>query len=712
MASTGSSTAEVPTAEDPTAEDPTAGNSGSATTGLGGIALPVLPLSTGVVLPNTVATLTLDTDEARAAVAAATDGDGRVLLVPRIDGRCSRVGTVAKVEESGELPNGAQAAILRGEHRARLGAGVTGAGSALWVEATEIQDPEPAGPAAELGRELRGVLSVLAERRRSRRLPELLRSTVDPGALADGFGAWSDLPPERTVELLETVDVEARVGLVLEWARESLAEHEVADRIRTEVGEGMERQQREFLLRRQLAAIREELGEGDDGDAVGEYRRRASERDLPDHVRTALDREIDRLERTGEQSPEQGWIRTWLDTILELPWDVRSDAPVDIAAARAVLDADHTGLDDVKQRIVEALAVAKLRAERGVTGSANGLILALVGPPGVGKTSLGESVARATGRKFVRVALGGARDEAEIRGHRRTYVGAAPGRIARALTEAGTMNPVVLLDEVDKVRADYLEVDLDLSDVLFLATANVVETIPAPLLDRMEVVRLDGYTEDEKVAIARDHLFARQRAQNGLTEDEISLADDALRSIVTDYTREAGVRNLERELAKLVRKVAAMVVASGTPEGSEDSEASGSSRPSVSSGSSGPLVIEAADLGTHLGRTRFFSEQADERTTTPGTATGLAVTGAGGDVLFVEASAVATGKAGDVSLTLTGQLGDVMKESAEIALTYVRAHADELGVDPTALDGRRFHVHVPAGAVPKDCLLYTSDAAD
>ncbi|HZJ25484.1 MAG TPA: endopeptidase La [Acidimicrobiia bacterium] len=726
MASTGSSTAEVPTAEDPTAEDPTAGNSGSATTGLGGIALPVLPLSTGVVLPNTVATLTLDTDEARAAVAAATEGDGRLLLVPRIDGRFARVGTVAKVEESGELPNGAQAAILRGEHRARLGAGVTGAGSALWVEATEIQDPEPAGPAAELGRELRGVLSVLAERRRSRRLPELLRSTVDPGALADGFGAWSDLPPERTVELLETVDVEARVGLVLEWARESLAEHEVADRIRTEVGEGMERQQREFLLRRQLAAIREELGEGDDGDAVGEYRRRASERDLPDHVRTALDREIDRLERTGEQSPEQGWIRTWLDTILELPWDVRSDAPVDIAAARAVLDADHTGLDDVKQRIVEALAVAKLRAERGVTGSANGLILALVGPPGVGKTSLGESVARATGRKFVRVALGGARDEAEIRGHRRTYVGAAPGRIARALTEAGTMNPVVLLDEVDKVGADwrgdptsallevldpaqnhtfrdhYLEVDLDLSDVLFLATANVVETIPAPLLDRMEVVRLDGYTEDEKVAIARDHLFARQRAQNGLTEDEISLADDALRSIVTDYTREAGVRNLERELAKLVRKVAAMVVASGTPEGSEDSEASGSSRPSVSSGSSGPLVIEAADLGTHLGRTRFFSEQADERTTTPGTATGLAVTGAGGDVLFVEASAVATGKAGDVSLTLTGQLGDVMKESAEIALTYVRAHADELGVDPTALDGRRFHVHVPAGAVPKD----------
>jgi ATP-dependent Lon protease len=588
---------------------------------------------------------------------------------------------------------------------------VASTGAALWVEAHEVADGETSPRAAELGRELRGVLSVLAERRRSRRLPELLRSTIDPGALADGFGAWSDLPPEHKVELLETVDVEARVERALTWARDALAEHEVTERIRSEVNEGMERTQREFLLRQQLAAIRKELGEGDDGDVVEEYRTKAAARDLPDDVRAAFDREVDRLERTGEQSPEHGWIRTWLDTVLELPWGVRSDQRVDVGAARAVLDADHTGLDDVKERIVEALAVAKLRTERGVTDQRAGLILALVGPPGVGKTSLGESVARATGREFVRVALGGVRDEAEIRGHRRTYVGARPGRIVRALQEAGTMNPVLLLDEVDKLGADwrgdptsallevldpaqnhtfrdhYLEVDLDLSDVLFLATANVAETIPGPLLDRMEVVRLDGYTEDEKIAIARDHLFARQRDRNGLVGGEVTVTDDAFRTIVTDYTREAGVRNLERELGKLLRKVAAEVAA-----GEHDAPGVGRAR----------VAVDAVTVARYLGRPRFFAEETADRTATPGVATGLAVTGTGGDVLFVEASAVPSGAAGESGLTLTGQLGDVMKESAEIALSYVRAHASELGVDPAALAGRRFHVHVPAGAVPKD----------
>lgn len=668
------------------------------------LALPVLPLDTGVVLPNTVATLTLDTDEARAAVAAAEGADGRLLLVPRVDGRFARVGTLAKVEESGELPNGVAAAILRGQHRARLGAGVAGTGASLWVEAHEVID-EPASEAvAELGKELRGVLSVLGERRRSRRLPELLRTTTEPGALADGFGAWSDLPTEQKLELLETVDVETRVERATGLARDMLAEHEVADRIRTEVGEGMERQQREFLLRQQLAAIRKELGDDDGAGGAEEYREKAAERELPDDVRTAVDREIDRLERTGEQNPEHGWIRTWLDTILELPWGVRSDGAVDVVAARAVLDADHTGLDDVKERIVEALAVGKLRAERGLPERA-GLILALVGPPGVGKTSLGESVARATGREFVRLALGGVRDEAEIRGHRRTYVGARPGRIARALQEAGTMNPVVLLDEVDKLGADwrgdptsallevldpaqnhtfrdhYLEVDLDLSDVLFLATANVLETIPGPLLDRMEVVRLDGYTEEEKVAIARDHLLARQLERNGLLTEEVAVSDDALRRVVVDYTREAGVRNLERELAKLLRKVAAKVASEAVQP---------------------PVSIESDDVRTHLGRARFLAEETEDRTSVPGVATGLAVTGIGGDVLYIEASAVPTGSPGEPGLTLTGQLGDVMKESAEIALSYVRAHAAELGVDPTLLSGHRFHLHVPAGAVPKD----------
>jgi len=464
----------------------------------------------------------------------------------------------------------------------------------------------------------------------------------------------------------------------------------------------MEKTQREFLLRQQMAAIRKELGEDGADDAVGEYRTKLVERDLPEAVREAVTREVDRLERTGEQSPEHSWIRTWIDTVFELPWGTRTDDDLDIARARAVLDADHTGLDDVKDRVLEYLAVRKLRAERGLSdagGRGSGAILVLVGPPGVGKTSLGESIARAMGRKFVRIALGGVRDEAEIRGHRRTYVGARPGRVVRALTEAGAMNPVMLLDEVDKLGADwrgdpssallevldpaqnhtfrdhYLELDLDLSEVLFLATANVMETIPPPLLDRMEVLRLDGYTEAEKVAIARDHLLARQTERNGLESQEIEVPDDVLQTIVTDYTREAGVRQLERELGKLVRKVAARIV-------------EGTTTP--------PVVVDDAVVRNALGRAKFFNEAA-ERGDVPGVATGLAVTGSGGDVLFVEATVME----GEPGLTITGQLGDVMKESAQIALSYVRAHAHELGID--AADTRKpLHLHVPAGAIPKD----------
>jgi ATP-dependent Lon protease len=673
------------------------------------LALPVLPLTAGVVLPQTVVTLTLDSDEARAAVAAADGADGRVLLVPRIDGRYARVGTL-----------GVHAAILRGLHRASLGAGVAGTGTSLWVEAHEVVDPAPTATVDELGRELRGVLTVLGERRRSRRLPELLRSTTDPAALADGFGAWSDLPSERKLELLEATDAQARVELALALARDLLAEHELQERIRHEVTDGMEAQQREFLLRQQLQAIRKELGDEDDEDGADAYRERVAAADLPEAVRTAVDREIGRLERTGAQNPEQGWIRTWLDTILDLPWGVRSNEDLDVTNARAVLDADHTGLNDVKDRIVEYLAVRKLRAERGFdrtdhdapqpTRRGDGLILALVGPPGVGKTSLGESVARATGRAFVRVALGGVRDEAEIRGHRRTYVGALPGRIARALREAGTMNPVILLDEVDKLGADwrgdpssallevldpaqnhtfrdhYLDVDLDLSGVLFIATANVADTIPGPLLDRMEVVRLDGYTEEEKVAIARDHLVARQLERNGLEPADIEIDEVALRTIVTDYTREAGVRSLEREIGRLFRKVAAGVAT--RPEGETDAPGM---RPE-------PVIVDDALVRTHLGRARFEAEEVADRTRRPGVATGLAVTGTGGDVLFVEATALD----GEPGLQLTGQLGDVMKESAQIALSYVSAHAGELGVDGEPVGGRRFHVHVPAGAIPKD----------
>ena len=545
--------------------------------------LPLLPLTTGVVFPNMVVTLALETDEAKHAAAAAAEG-GQILLVPRVGARYARVGTIARIESSGDLPGGPPAIVLRGESRAVVGVGVAGAGSGVWVEVDPVADGEITERGAELAREYRAVVGAIAEHIGARRLTEALRGVTDPGALADTAGWWPDLDVDRKIELLETIDSEARLARVVEWAREALAEMELTVKIRDEVSSGMEKTQRDFILRQQMAAIRKELGEDGDDDVVGEYRTKLAERELPDAVREAVTREVDRLERTGEQSPEHGWIRTWIDTVFELPWGTRTDDDLDIGHARSVLDADHTGLDDVKDRVLEYLAVRKLRSERGLGdagGRGSGAILVLVGPPGVGKTSLGESIAKAMNRKFVRIALGGVHDEAEIRGHRRTYVGARPGRVVRALTEAEAMNPVILLDEVDKLGADwrgdpssallevfdpaqnhtfrdhYLELDLDLSEVLFLATANVLDTIPAPLLDRMEVLRLDGYTEAEKVAIARDHLLDRQRERHGLGNDEVVVPDDILQTVVTDYTREAGVRQLERELGKLVRKVAA-----------------------------------------------------------------------------------------------------------------------------------------------------------
>jgi len=498
--------------------------------------------------------------------------------------------------------------------------------------------------------------------------------------------------------------------VLISWAKDHLAETEVNDKIADDVREGMEKSQREFLLRQQLAAIRKKLGE-DEPEGAEDYRTRVEAAALPDDVRLAALREVSKLERASDQSPDSGYLRTWLDTVLELPWGERTTDTTDVVAAREILDADHHGLDDVKDRIVEYLAVRSRRAERHlevVGGRGSGAVLALVGPPGVGKTSLGESVARALGRTFVRVALGGVRDEAEIRGHRRTYVGALPGRIVRAISEAGSMNPVVLLDEIDKVGADYrgdpaaallevldpaqnhtfrdhyLEVDLDLSDVVFLATANVIETIPQALLDRMELVQLDGYTEDDKIAIARQYLLPRQLGLAALIEDEVQITDAALREIAANHTREPGVRQLERLLAKALRKVATRLAKSGSDD---------------------RLVIDAANLSDYLGRPRFIPE-AHERTSVPGVATGLAVTGLGGDVLFIEATAVpaadsSTG-AGSGGLTLTGQLGDVMKESAQIALSYVRAHAPELGISDPSVLYRNIHVHVPAGAVPKD----------
>ena len=666
-------------------------------------ALPLLPLTTGVVLPGMVVTLTIESDEAAAAVEAA-DG-GELLLVPRLDGRYAKIGTVAKVEDVGRLRGGQEALVIRGLHRAVVGVGVAGTGDALWVQVEPADDIEaPSARARELAREYRAVIESIVESRGVPQVAEFLRGISDPGAIADTSGYSPDLSFEQKIEVLEALDVEHRLELVTAWARETLAEIELKDKIRTDVSEGMEKRQREFLLREQMSAIRKELGDDADGDVVEEYRAKIEQAGMPEDVRAEAERELGRLERTSEQSPEYGWIRTYLDWMTELPWSVRSDDTLDIAGARRVLDADHDGLEDVKDRILEYLAVRKLRQERGLgeaTGRGSGAILTLVGPPGVGKTSLGESVARALGRKFVRVSLGGIHDEAEIRGHRRTYVGALPGRIVRALKDAGTKNPVMMLDEIDKVGADwrgdpssallevldpaqnhtfrdhYLDVDLDLSEVLFVTTANVVETIPGPLFDRMEVIRIDGYTEDEKVAIAKHHLVGRQVERNGLRPDEVSLTDEALRAIVGDYTREAGVRNLEREIGKALRKVATQIAAGDA---------------------TAPVTVDAGDVRTYLGRPKFFFEAAD-RTSVPGVATGLAVTGTGGDVLFIEATREDSSE--NDGLTLTGQLGDVMKESAQIALSYVRSHAAELGIEPGKLRGR-FHVHVPAGAVPKD----------
>ncbi|CDO05325.1 endopeptidase La [Mycolicibacterium cosmeticum] len=666
------------------------------------IAVPVLFVSEPIVLPGMVVPIELD-EAARAAVDAAQASEsGKLLIAPRLDDRYPTYGVIASIVQVGRVPGGGAAAVVRGEHRAHIGSGTTGPGAALWVEVTEVTATDTTDETKTLAAEYKKLLLAMLQRREAWQIVDVVNKITDPSQLADTAGYASYLTDVQKRELLETEDVAARLRLLIELTGEHLAEVEVNDKIAEDVRAGMDKQQKEFLLRQQLAAIRKELGElGPDGqEGEADYRARVQAADLPEKVREAALREVGKLERASDQSPEGGWIRTWLDTVLDLPWNVTTEDSTDLKSAREILDADHHGLEDIKDRIVEYLAVRARRAQRGmavVGGRGSGAVLVLAGPPGVGKTSLGESVARALGRKFVRVALGGVRDEAEIRGHRRTYVGALPGRIVRAIGEAGSMNPVVLLDEIDKVGSDYrgdpssallevldpaqnhtfrdhyLELDLDLSDVVFLATANVIENIPSALLDRMELIQIDGYTEDDKVAIARDYLLPRQAERAALTSDDVTLSDAALRKIAADYTREPGVRQFERLLAKALRKVTTKLDATDAP-----------------------IVIDEPDLVDYLGRPRFTPE-SDERTAVPGVATGLAVTGLGGDVLYIEAGSVDA----EPGLKLTGQLGDVMKESAQIALSYVRAHAEQLGVDPKALD-RQIHVHVPAGAVPKD----------
>jgi ATP-dependent Lon protease len=653
----------------------------------------LIPLDDAIVFPTVTATLPIDVGD-----------EERVFLIPRNDGEFGRVGVVAEVIEHGVSRRGNPVATVVGLHRGLAGAAQAdeNVGDALRVDVQEIRDGHPDDEhTRELSREYRAVVEEILELRGDDgRIAAFLRSIDEPGALADTSGLSPDISDEGKLRLLETIDVTARLEVAVELQRERLAELQVRSKIRDDVESGAQKQQRDYFLRKQMESIRKELGE-DETSLIEEYERKIAEAEMPAAIAEQAEKELRRLERQGEQSPESSMIRSYLDWLIAVPWSKRSEERLDPGHTREVLDSDHAGLDDVKRRITEFVAVRKLREERRLDDDsrANGTILTLVGPPGTGKTSIGESIANSLGREFVRISLGGLHDEAEIRGHRRTYIGALPGRIVRALRDAGTMNPVILLDEIDKVGADwrgdpsaalmevldpaqnntfrdhYLDVEVDLSEVVFIATANLLDTIPAPLLDRMEVIAFDGYTTEEKLAIATGYLLPRQLKRNGLREDEVAVGDDVLRTVISEYTREAGVRQLERELGKLLRG-AATKIAGGEGER--------------------PIAIGVEALRETLGRQRFFQESV-ERTAIPGVSTGLAVTGTGGDVLFIEATAME----GDKGLVLTGQLGDVMKESARIALSYVRSHSEELGIDGGGFQ-REFHLHVPAGAIPKD----------
>ncbi|WP_428262043.1 endopeptidase La [Haliangium sp.] len=665
--------------------------------------LPLLPLRHGVLFPGSVISVPVGRTRSVALVESLAEGDLLAVAVQR-DPEVGDPGvadlfpivTRAIVRKKAHVRARRYQLVIEGLDRRRIES--MSASDPFWraqVSAVGETDAEraevPALVEAIVDRLDRfGALNAELSQRLQR------ARTSDPGRFADLVASALSLAPDKEIPLLLELDVAGRLALVHERLLEAEAMAEIKQKIDRTVHKELGKAQREVLLRQQLQAIQKELGEDDEDSPTTELREKLGALELPEDVRKTVDKELKRLERMSPNQPEHHVVVRYLELIAELPWDRRVEADDDIPHIEAKLDADHYGLEDVKKRILEHLAVRK------VTGGQRGAILCLVGPPGVGKTSLGQSIADATGRPFVRVALGGVRDEAEIRGHRRTYIGALPGRIVRAMAKAGVKNPIVLLDEIDKLGQGwagwpeaallevldpeqnstftdhYLELPFDLSEVMFICTANTLDTLSPPLRDRLEIVELQGYTVQEKLHIAKNHLLPKIVEDHGLTADAIVLTDTALAAVVREYTREAGVRQLGRELTKICRAV--------TLERARAPEAKGA-----------PVSIDAADVPGYLGKPRFF-DQAGERTAIPGIATGLAWNPVGGDILFIETSRMP----GKGRIETTGQLGDVMKESARAALTYVRSHADELGVDADFLESNDVHIHVPAGATPKD----------
>ena len=746
--------------------------------------LPLLALDGVVVFPHTVISLSLE-DMMLPVVEAALKADRLLLLVARrldadesvpLRNQIFDVGVIVRIEQSGMLPGGVSGIVVRGLMRAEIGSQV---GHQNYPRVTFTRRPDVIVRTPDLDAlmlETRATIDTVLDLRPgvTQEVRNFVRSIEDPGHLADNTGYSPDYTFAERQDLIETFDLMARLTKVHDFYHKQVAVLEVQARLRQEVQESAAKQQREFYLRQQMRAIQKELGEDDSEMAeLDDLREKLAAARLSDVVRKEADRELSRLQRINASSPEYQMVRTYLELLAELPWNTPTGKPVDIAYARQVLDEDHYGLSQVKERLLEYLAVRQRRATLEEDSGRPGRepILAFVGPPGVGKTSLGQSIARALGRNFVRMSLGGVRDEAELRGFRRTYIGSQPGRIIQEIRRAGSSDPVILLDEVDKIGNDYrgdpasallevldpeqnntftdhyLNLPFDLSQVLFIATANTWDTVPPALRDRMEVIELSGYIEDEKVRIAQSHLVPRQLRANGLRPAEAEVTEAALRTVIGDYTREAGVRNLERNIGAVLRKVTKRlaegndtvtswhgdVVTSGHGDtgtsGHGDTGTSGhgdTGTPVSDTGTSGhgdvvtsghgaqppeypvslspgqsvtvsPIVVDADFVRGALGRQRFYNE-AKERIDQPGVATGMVWTPVGGDIIFIEAVAVE----GNKELKITGQLGDVMRESAETALTYVRSRSRSLGIDPTFFDRHAVHIHVPAGAVPKD----------